>query len=243
MQGKNSKENRDNLVNYYDEYVERQKNVGVNKRHHSILNKLINAGLKNNDRVLEIGCGIGTFTGLLIDYLQNGKLVSVDIGGKNIEEAQKSLGHYKNVTFIHDDAVTHEFLDSKFEVVVLPDVLEHIPIEGHYELFRKISEILEPNGFVFIHIPNPEYLEWCHANRPDLLQIIDQPIFTNLLVESTLPHGLVIKKLETYSIWIEDGDYQYIVLHKKGHEDFSKVIEEKITLLDKIKYKLNAKRK
>ena len=74
MYGQNSKENQVKLVEYYDEYVGRQKNVGINKRHISILNKLKQSGLKNSDSVLEIGYGIGTFTALLIENLTDGKL-------------------------------------------------------------------------------------------------------------------------------------------------------------------------
>jgi len=71
------------------------------------------------------------------------------------------------------------------------------------------------------------------------LQIIDQPVYTEDLLKNIRPYGLHLLKLETYSIWVEDGDYQYLVLKKDGFQDFTRTIEEKITFLDKVKYKLN----
>lgn len=243
MHGQNSKENQEKLVEYYDEYVGRQKNVGVNKRHFSILNKLKQSGLKNSDSVLEIGCGIGTFTGLLIENLKEGKLVSMDISGESVLEAKRRLQSNKNLELIHADATTFDFGSSKFDVIVLPDVLEHVPIEFHFQLFKALSHVLNSNGFIFIHIPNPYYLAWCHENRPDLLQIIDQPLTTDLLIPSFYPNDLFIEKLESYSIWVKHNDYQSIVLRKNGYQDFTQTIDEKITFIDKIKHKINGIKK
>lgn len=228
---------------YYNDYSSRQKNVGVNERHKSILKRLIDAGLTRSCHVLEIGCGIGTLSGLILKHLSaKGSLTAYDISDKSIDMAIQSYSKFKNARFLCADVIQTEII-GLFNLIVLPDVIEHIPIEKHSILFNKISAALAPNGFVFIHIPNPDYLEWCHTHRSDLLQIIDQPIFINKIIENTLPHGLMITKLETYSIWVTDGDYQYIILRKKGYEDYTKIIEPRITILDKIKYKLNAFRK
>jgi 2-polyprenyl-3-methyl-5-hydroxy-6-metoxy-1,4-benzoquinol methylase len=229
---------KSDVVTFYNNYASRQKAVGINERHQSIISKLLKQGLKAEDKVLEIGCGIGTLTHLLLKNLTKGHLTALDIAPDNIGEAKKHLGDKINISLICADAVNYDFGKEMFDVIVLPDVIEHIPLEHHSALFQKLSQVLEPKGFIFIHIPNPAYLEWCHKNSPELLQIIDQPIFTHGLIENTLPHNLVISKLETYSIWVTDGDYQYIVLRKRGSEDFSKQKEQKITLFDKVKYKL-----
>jgi len=122
----------------------------------------------------------------------------------------------------------------------LPDVIEHISVEFHARMFKNIDKMLKQDGFVFINIPNPEYLAWCHQNRREILQIIDQPIYTEILLQNIQETNLVITYLETYSIWVEKGDYQYIVLRKKNN-DFSKYIEKKVGVFDKIKYKLRGK--
>lgn len=231
------------IENYYDEYIVRQQNIGVNKRHHSILGKLVLSGLKSEHSVLEVGCGIGTFTGLLIDKITTGRVVAVDISNASVEVAKKRLIK-NNLEFIHADITNYEFKDNlKFDCIVLPDVLEHIPIELHHGLFQKFSQLIKDDGFIFIHIPNPYYLQWCHENRPDLLQVIDQPITMDILIQNSYPHGFFIQELKTYSIWVVDHDYQYIILKKNGTQKFENVTEDRVTLWKRVKYKLNEMRK
>lgn len=226
---------REEIINFYDDFTKKQ---GVNKRHYSILSKLTKSGLKNNHSVLEMGCGIGSLTILLANYLNKGNLMSVDISPESIKIAKKKLLKYHNVKLLAHDITTYEFGNTLFDVIVLPDVLEHIPLDAHFHLFKKISEILKPKGFVFIHIPNPEYLEWCIKNRPNTLQIIDQPIYTFELVKNIQPHGFYIDELKTYPIWVKDSDYQYIVLRKSCQQDFSIDLIEKVNFLDKVKQKI-----
>lgn len=239
MHGKDSAENRKQQADYYDKYTERQERIGVNKRHISILEKTRSNGLTPSAEVLEIGCGIGTFSGLLGKFLKDGKAFCMDISPKSIEIAQNEYRNLKSLKFVEGNAVNYDFGNLRFDTIILPDVIEHIPLENHSQLFANLSSILKPDGFIFINIPNPYYLQWCHENRPKLLQIIDQPIYTAEFVQNTAPHGLYISDLRTYSLWVEDGDYQCIVLKKDGWQNFEKNVEEKITFWDKVKYKLN----
>lgn len=87
MQKNDSSKNTEKTKEYYNEYSTRQKKIGVNERHHSILKKLKKTGLKPSDSVLEIGCGIGTFTGLLSKYINKGNVLAVDLSPKSIEIA------------------------------------------------------------------------------------------------------------------------------------------------------------
>ena len=95
---------------------------------------------------------------------------------------------------------------------MLPDVIEHIPVEQHKKLFANISSVLKKDGFILIHIPQPYYQEWCFKNKPEALQVIDQAIYTDQLAQNVYPNKLFISHLETYSIWKQHGDYQVIVL-------------------------------
>lgn len=234
-------DNKD-VISFYDKYSSRQQRIGVNKRHDSIFSLLKEKGLKPNHCVLELGCGIGTFTSLIIPYLKQGEILAIDISDKSIEIAKQSY-HSTNTEFIAADATTYNFEGRTFDVIILPDVLEHIPIELHNDLFSKLQSVLKERGFIFIHIPNPYYLEWCETNKPQDLQVIDQPIKTDVLIENTYKNNLFIEELKSYSIWVEDKDYQYIVLKNNNYQDFNKRIEYKPSFLDKVKFKINAWRK
>lgn len=201
---------------YYDDYVDRQRAVGVNDRHRSILGYLRRFGMKSGDRVLEIGAGVGTLTGLIaMDLDSGGRLVAVDLSPRSINVAREELTGYENLELIAGDILELE-IPGTFDVVVLPDVIEHIPLEEHPRLFERISRWMAPGGFVLLHYPNPNYLEWCHANKREVLQAIDQPIQADVLTANACPHGLYLDYLETYSIWVRQGDYTVAVLRSKA---------------------------
>lgn len=227
------------VIDFYQNYTKRQIEHGVNERHKSILAKTKENGLKSFHKVLEIGCGIGTQTKLLGKFLKKGKLYSYDIAPENIRIAKESLSGFRNVELDVADA-TKLILDEVFDVIIMPDVIEHIPLELHARLFENMSKMLKPDGFIFIHIPNPEYLNWCHVNRPDLLQIIDNPVYPSVMVKSIENTGLYLHTMVTYSVWLRDGDYQYIILKKKGHQDYTALTNiDKSTLTKKIIAKLH----
>jgi 2-polyprenyl-3-methyl-5-hydroxy-6-metoxy-1,4-benzoquinol methylase len=197
---------------FYDDFVEHQEAIGVNDRHRAILSQMRRAGFAPTDRVLEIGCGVGTLTELVAHELApTGSLLAVDLSPRSIEAAKHRLQEFPNVELLAADVVTTD-LERTFDMVVMPDVIEHIPLEHHRALFGRIASWLDANGCIVINYPNPHYLAWCHEHRPDLVQIIDQPIHANELLQNAYPHDLYLDYLETYSIWIEEGDYVGVVL-------------------------------
>ena len=212
---------------YYDDFADEQASAGIHARHRAIDRWLEKFGLVAGANVLEIGCGVGTQTELIAHRLRgSGSVTAVDFSARSIELARRRLSGRPNVELIAGDVVQLE-LDRKFDVIVMPDVIEHIPVDQHLELFANVRRWLEDSGWVLIHMPNPYYLDWCRRNRPDLLQVIDQPIFTETLIASTQPNGLYIHHLETYAIWIAECDYQVVVLKPVPKIDFTTPWEDR----------------
>jgi trans-aconitate 2-methyltransferase len=196
---------------FYDEFVERQTRVGVNRRHRAIVDWLLRFGLRPDDSVLELGCGVGTVTELLAAELPGGSVIGVDLSPRSIATAQQRLASRENVRLIAADVVTAD-VEGQYDVVLLPDVIEHIPLETHDALFARVASWVKPDGFVLLHYPNPHHLEWCHVHNPENLQIIDQPIHADVLLANAYRHGLYLSYYERYSIWIREGDYIVAVL-------------------------------
>jgi 2-polyprenyl-3-methyl-5-hydroxy-6-metoxy-1,4-benzoquinol methylase len=200
---------------YYDDYADLQSRKGINHRHLSIQRWLESFGLNPKHSVLEVGCGIGTQSELILRYLsKDGRLLGADISPRSIEIAKDRLRKYSNSSFEVFD-FTQNLKNEKFQVIVMPDVIEHIPINLHPHLFKNLDQMLVEDGFILIHIPDPNYLEWCIQNTPEILQIIDQPIHTSILSKNLLDTELYISFLQSYSIYQKDCDYQVIVLKKK----------------------------
>lgn len=222
---------------YYDGYVKRQLEMGINYRHISIIELLKENGLKKGDSVLEIGCGVGTVTKLIAKVLKDGKILANDISSKSVDAAKNELSFYKDISFIAGDILRID-LNEKFDWIILPDVLEHIPIENHPTLFKYLEGLLIPEGKIFIHIPNPHYLSWVHENQPELLQLIDQPIWLEQLLKDIKGTSLKITKMVDYSIYIKPFDYRYMVMQIVKNPKFVSLSKKSHGLFDKIKFKM-----
>jgi ubiquinone/menaquinone biosynthesis C-methylase UbiE len=209
---------RDQISDYYDTFSEHMENIGINIRHRTILYQLKKNGLKRNASVLEIGCGIGQVTGLVSKYLKNGSIVAVDISPANIEKARVRLKHQSNVQFLVSDM--SDFSSTKmFDFVILPDVLEHIPLDQHTRLFSVIARHTHEHSTVFINIPSPHFQDYLSSHKHELQQIIDLSLHTDLLLPSFTSNGFRIDSLRNYSLAVEEHDYQQIILKKQRSFD------------------------
>jgi len=198
---------------FYNTYKEKQKQIGVNIRHRTILKNLKKLGLKSDSNILEVGCGIGTVSGLIIKNVPQGHFVGVDISSDSIEMANKLYSGHKNAQFMVSDmsSFSHKV---KFDFVVLPDVLEHIPVEQHNNLFKILSEVTTPEAIVLINIPEPNCLNWIRKHHPEKLQIIDQSLSMQDLLNNCYPHGFKLFSMNSYSLQYTQPDYTSIVLKK-----------------------------
>ncbi len=202
------------IASFYDSFSAKQVKTGVNLRHLLIFNELKKQGLRKNHTVLEVGCGIGTVSGLLAKYLNKGQLVCADISPQNIQIAQTRLKQYSNVSFVVSDMQDFHS-DLQFDWVVMPDVLEHIPEDQHAQLFTIIKAHLHEQSHLFIHIPAPQYQRFLKKARPQDLQIIDQAIDTARLLQTIAPLGFYLEYLDHYSIYSSEHDYQRMVFSLK----------------------------
>lgn len=207
------KENKE-VADFYDKFWADldQKNLsGINSRHRYILRNLKKAGLKRNSRVLEIGCGLGMLTGFIASAIPAGMIRGVDISPESIEYAKNKYASRKNISFEVNDMTS---FDSKevFDFVVFPDVLEHIPIEAHFNIFKTIRQLIHDESIVLVNIPNPPALEYLHIHQPEALQIIDQPLHTDQLLKAIYASGFRLDQLTTYSIFYKQADYQSMLL-------------------------------
>lgn len=224
------------VQNWYNSHSTKQVKVGVNIRHFNIKSELIDSGLKKDHTVLEIGCGIGTLTGLINQYLTKGKLVATDISDKSIEIAKNIVDGAEKIDFIITDMIGFSS-DLKFDFIVLPDVMEHIPVEQHEELFKTMHHCMHEESIIFIHIPHPTALDYLRKETPEKLQIIDQSISAKEMILNAVSANLRLIEYRSYNLYTQETDYVIIKFKKDTPFKLNKLSKSTI-IKKKIKLRL-----
>ena len=111
--------------------------------------------LKNDAKILEIGCGT---SGVLSAFLDRGyEGFGVDLDTASLDYAREKLSDLiesKQLILIQNDIYSVDFeaeYQVKFDVIILKDVIEHI--HDHEKLLRKMQSFLAPSGVVFLGFP------------------------------------------------------------------------------------------
>jgi trans-aconitate 2-methyltransferase len=204
---------KEEISKFYDTWLDLGDSLKLNIRHYTIFQELHKAGLKKNHKVLEIGCGHGTVTNVIASYLKSGSITGTDISPQRIATAQKLLAKHKHANFVVTD-MTDFNSGVKYDFIVLPDVLEHIPVEAHRNLFATFARHAHADTQVFIHVPHPTMIAWAHIHEPDKLQIIDQSIHSPQLLADTSASGWRLHLLKSYCLAKTEPDYQVIIFKR-----------------------------
>ena len=116
--------------------------------------------LRNTDRVLDCGCGMG-YLSMVMGEVSEAFIIGVDGDHGRLRWAQR-----ENVPaeLAQVDIDTLPFADGTFDKILLSEVLEHLPDDtvGLRELWR----VLKPGGIVAISVPHANYpFLWDPINR------------------------------------------------------------------------------
>jgi trans-aconitate 2-methyltransferase len=228
---------QEQIAKFYDEFREQQSETGVNLRHFMVFDQLKKAGLRPSHNVFEIGCGIGTFTGLIARHLNRGKILATDISPRSIEIARSNPKMKGRVEFIVSDMKQFDHPE-KFDFVIMIDVLEHIPFEQYDQLFSIISRQMNATARLAINIPHPEAIEFLREHSPEKLQIIDNPVQMDYLAGRAYAQGLEIISYHPYKIFHKENDFVFMTFMKKERPRSFTEISRNKNLLRKLFYKL-----
>jgi len=120
---------------------------GVHTKHrHMKYHDFFTNRINKDDRVLDIGCGIGA---VAYDVAQiAAQVVGVDFNAESIKTARERYQHPR-LEFRVGDAL-ETLPDENFSVVILSNVLEHLP--GRPAFLRRAQETLRPSR-ILIRVP------------------------------------------------------------------------------------------
>jgi SAM-dependent methyltransferase len=107
-------------------------------------------------RVVEVGCGIGNFTGLLLDRELVVALDREEACVRSLRERFPECGNLCVLTCEAGSAAFHDLARFRPDSVVCVNVLEHI--EDDRTALRSMAEILVPGGVIVLLVPAFEAL-------------------------------------------------------------------------------------
>jgi ubiquinone/menaquinone biosynthesis C-methylase UbiE len=123
-----------------------------------------------SDRVVDLGCGWGTFEFALADRVA--EVVGVDFSDRSIEICRRLLEEspHDNVTFVQADAGDTGLEGGAHDIVIAADLFEHLYPEDSPRVAAEAYRLLVPGGRFVTWTPHRGHaLEWL-KNRDIVLK-------------------------------------------------------------------------
>tara|TARA_R110000851_G_scaffold190401_1_gene341006 strand:- start:530 stop:1399 length:870 start_codon:yes stop_codon:yes gene_type:complete len=100
-----------------------------------------------NKKILDIGCGTGSFIKEASEYSKEASAIEVDlILNKYLNDNTENIAFYNSLELIPKN--------KKFDYIFLFHVLEHL--KNPIDFLNNLHEFLEPNGTIIIEVPNAD---------------------------------------------------------------------------------------
>ena len=143
-----------------------------------------------DQKVLEVGCGAGRFTEILLKY--EAKVASVDLSTA-VEVNADNFPITENHLVMQADIMNLPFIHNQFDIVICLGVLQHTP--DPESTVKKLSEQIKKNGHL----------------------IIDQYVFNKSYVSLRLLYRQIFKRLPAHTSFnvIKKMSMFFLPLHKK----------------------------
>lgn len=149
--------------------------------------------------ILDAGSGIGAYAFALARLFPGAQINGWDLDPNKVALAREIAreGHVANVKFDVRDLFESGDEDTRYDLVVSIDVLEHI--HDHHRALQRMHSVLRPGGFLYLHTPQPDqqrifnqFRTWEHEDhehegftRPDLVNELTSIGFAMVDVRET----------------------------------------------------------
>ncbi len=150
-------------MDYQEEYLRKNPTLHVEdapNKLYELKSELAKAGRINT--FLDAGCGTGTVTNLVFEFLKSEKATGLDISENMIKSAM-GMNSHPRINFICRDILNFRPAAS-FDAVISTDIIEHVPDDQQF-----IRQILNLGNICIIRLPLENswiniLLKWLHIS-------------------------------------------------------------------------------
>lgn len=131
-------------------YIGAPRGAALTKTIEVVTGKLRRLGQLSGERLLDVGCGDGTFTRVLGTKFR--EVYGIDVQDAYLEQFRTAVAGDKRFAIVNMSASEMRFPDRYFDSIITIETLEHVP-----DLARAAAEIcrvLRPGGELLITVPN-----------------------------------------------------------------------------------------
>ncbi len=150
------------------------------------------AQITENSSVLELGPGTGQATDPILDI--GCDYHAIEIGNNFCQVLQRKYGNRSNFTLIHDDFITFDFGEQRFDTIYSAATIQWIPEEI---AFSKTFALLKPGGMLAMMKLQGDYKTSNEALYQRIQQVYDswfkpnKPYDCKFVYENALNYGFV----------------------------------------------------
>lgn len=192
------------IYSFFQERAENWDNYAVHdqKMISFLLNKI---NIKNEDTILDVGCGTGAIS-FNLSKLTSNKVTAIDLSNKMIEIASNKK-HDDNLNFICCDFYNYKF-DEKFDKIIVFDAYPHF-IETDKFKSALINNLKDNGFFVIMHDLGRGKLQSVHEGRnvSCISRKISDPLTESKFYEDEF--DLISAS--------ENEDFYFLMMQKKGN--------------------------
>ena len=201
------------VTSFYDEFSARlvRDYVHGNKRVDAQIAFLRDAIGPETERIVVIGCGSGEVAHYVAGHIaKRARILAVDISPTNIRIAQLLFPH-RRIEYRCADALNTP-IQGSWDVIVLPDVYEHIPLEVREKLHANLKPMLSTRGRVLLTLPSPGHQAMLRE-RGEGLQIVDETVTLNDLTTMADDLGATLTYFAMVTVF-NTSDYVHAVIER-----------------------------
>ncbi|HMG15615.1 MAG TPA: class I SAM-dependent methyltransferase [Saprospiraceae bacterium] len=202
------------IQQYYDQFDSRLINdyIKSNKRVVTAIKRIIKlTSATPSNKILDLGCGIGWSSNEISNHFPKKNVLGLDLSQELISIG-KSLFNHHNLKLEQKNLMDNTIInESKYDIVSMIDVFEHIPKEDYLSFSKQLLNVLNINFCIFFSCPTINTQNQLRLNNPTALQPVDEDIDEQVLKTFASYMGANLVFYNDQFIW-KENDYLHAVI-------------------------------